>query len=352
MSSFPKNITITVLTGFLGSGKTTILSSLIKQKQMANAAIIINEFGEVGLDHDLIETTDENVIELQNGCICCTIQGDLKTTLLNLLKKMEKGDVSPFNHVIIETTGLADPVPIIHTLMTSLDLQRIYSIDGVITVVDSINGEPTYNAHEEAVKQTAFADRIILSKTDIADKRTVDSLTKRIKAINPKVTIIKSDKNSLPVSKLLGLNDYNPQNKDWNVKEWLEIEKNKSSNDLHNHHDHHHEHNVNRHGDGIETFAMVSSQPVSMTSVNFFLELLMSQMGEDILRIKGILNIKGENRPAVIHGVQHIFHPLEWLEKWPSNDKKSRLVFITKNINKNTIDDLFKIIGENELNKS
>ena len=161
MSSFPKNIGISVLTGFLGSGKTTVLTSLIKQKQMANAAIIINEFGEVGLDHDLIETTDEKVIELQNGCICCTIQVDLKTTLLNLLKKMEKGDVSPFNHVIIETTGLADPVPIIHTLMTSLDLQRIYSIDGVITVVDSINGESTYNAYEEALKQTAFADKII-----------------------------------------------------------------------------------------------------------------------------------------------------------------------------------------------
>lgn len=345
MSYFPENISITILTGFLGSGKTTILSSLIKHKLMANAAIIINEFGEIGLDHDLIETTDENVIELQNGCICCTIQGDLKSTLLNLLKKMEKGEISTFNHVIIETTGLADPVPIIHTLMTSLDLQRIYSIDGVITVVDAINGESTYNVHEEAVKQTAFADRIVLSKTDIADKGRVNSLTKRIRTINPKVTIIKSNMNSVPVAKLLGLNDYNPQNKDWNVREWLEIEKNKSSKHLH----HHHDHDVNRHGDDIETFAMVTSQPVSMTSVNFFLELLMSQMGENILRIKGILNIKGQECPAVIHGVQHIFHPLEWLEKWPSQNKQSRLVFITKNINKDTIDNLFKIIGRNEL---
>ena len=355
MSSFPKNIGITVLTGFLGSGKTTILTSLIKQKQMVNAAIIINEFGEVGLDHDLIETTDENVIELQNGCICCTIQGDLKKTLLNLIKKMEKGDIPLVNHVIIETTGLADPVPIIHTLMSSLDLQRIYSLDGVITVVDSVNGEATFNAHEEAVKQTAFADIIVLSKTDIADKEIVNSLINRIENINPKVSVIKSDKNSLPVSRLLGLNDYNPQNKDWRAREWLEIEKNETSNHLHNHHEHahyQHDHNVNLHRDGIETFAMVSIQPVSMTSVNFFLELLMSQMGECILRIKGILNIKGENRPAVIHGVQHIFHPLEWLEKWPSNDKKSRLVFITKNINKKNIDELFKIIGENELNKS
>lgn len=349
MSYFPENISITILTGFLGSGKTTILSSLIKHKLMANAAIIINEFGEIGLDHDLIETTDENVIELQNGCICCTIQGDLKSTLLNLLKKMEKREISPFNHVIIETTGLADPVPIIHTLMTSLDLQRIYSIDGVITVVDSINGESTYNVHEEAVKQTAFADRIVLSKTDIADEGRVNSLTKRIRTINPKVTIIKSNMNSVPVAKLLGLNDYNPQNKDWNVREWLEIEKKESSNHLHHHHDHHREHDVNRHGDDIETFAMVTSQPVSMTSVNFFLELLMSQMGENILRIKGILNIKGQECPAVIHGVQHIFHPLEWLEKWPSQNKQSRLVFITKNINKDTIDDLFKIIGRNEL---
>jgi G3E family GTPase len=143
----------------------------------------------------------------------------------------------------------------------------------------------------------------------------------------------------------LGLNDYNPQNKDWNVREWLEIEKNKSSKHLH----HHHDHDVNRHGDDIETFAMVTSQPVSMTSLNFFLELLMSQMGENILRIKGILNIKGQECPAVIHGVQHIFHPLEWLEKWPSQNKQSRLVFITKNINKDTIDNLFKIIGRNEL---
>jgi len=347
MSSFPNNISISVLTGFLGSGKTTILTSLIKQKQMANAAIIINEFGEVGLDHDLIETTDENVIELQNGCICCSIQGDLKTTLLNLIKKMEKGIISPFNHVIIETTGLADPVPIIHTLMTSLDLQRIYSLDGVITVVDSINGDTTFNTHEEAIKQTAFADVIILSKTDITNKETVNFLIKRIRNINPKVDVIKSNKKNLPVAKLLGLNDYNPQNKDWKVRKWLEIEKIKSSNHLSNHH----EHDVNRHGDNIETFAMVTSIPVSMTSLNFFLEILMSQMGEDILRIKGILNIKGKSCPAVIHGVQHIFHPLEWLEKWPSNDRKSRLVFITKNINKNTIDDFFKIIGENELNK-
>jgi Putative GTPases (G3E family) len=153
MNSFSTTIPITIITGFLGSGKTTLLSALLKQETMVNAAVIINEFGEVGLDHDLVETTDENIVELQNGCICCTIQDDLKSTLIDLIDKMQRKEISQFNKVVIETTGLADPVPIIHTLMTSLDLHRAYSIDGVITLVDAVNGEGTYDIHEEAIKQ-------------------------------------------------------------------------------------------------------------------------------------------------------------------------------------------------------
>ena len=155
-----------------------------------NKAVIINEFGEVGLDHDLVETTDENIVELQNGCICCTIQDDLKSTLLDLIDKMQRKKISQFNKVVIETTGLADPVPIIHTLMTSLDLHRAYSIDGVITLVDAVNGEGTYDIHEEAIKQTALADRIILSKCDIADTLVIKSIINRIRIINPKAMII------------------------------------------------------------------------------------------------------------------------------------------------------------------
>ena len=157
MNSFSTNIPITIITGFLGSGKTTLLSALLKQETMVNAAVIINEFGEVGLDHDLVETTDENIVELQNGCICCTIQDDLKSTLLDLIDKMQRKKISQFNKVVIETTGLADPVPIIHTLMTSLDLHRAYSIDGVITLVDAVNGEGTYNIHEAVSLYTSDA---------------------------------------------------------------------------------------------------------------------------------------------------------------------------------------------------
>ena len=345
MSQFPINIPVSIITGFLGSGKTTLLSELLKQEVMTNTAVIINEFGEVGLDHNLIETTDENIVELQNGCICCTIQEDLKSTLLDLIRKMERNIIPHFNRVVIETTGLADPVPIIHTLMTSLDLHRTYSIDGIITLVDAVNGEQTYDNHEEAIKQTALADKIILSKTDLSKKLNVNLIKNRIKKINPKADIIESNKKSLPISELLGLNDYDPLNKSWDVQEWLAIEKYKEND--HKHHDHNH--NINRHGDNIESFSLVTNQQISMTTFNFFIELLSSQMGSKLLRIKGMLNIKGKNGPAIIHGVQHIFHPVKWLEEWPDEDHSNRLVFITRDIKKSYIEEFFKIIGENEI---
>ena len=316
MSEFPNNIPVLIITGFLGSGKTTLLSALLKQESMKNTAVIINEFGEVGLDHNFIETTDENIVELQNGCICCTIQEDLKSTLLDLIKKMERNIIPYFNRVVIETTGLADPVPIIHTLMTSLDLLRAYSIDGIITLVDAVNGENTYNNHEEAVKQTALADKIILSKVDLSEKSSINSIKKRIKKINPKANIVETNKEKLPLKELLGLNDYDPLNKSWDAREWLAIEKYNETNHKHNHHEHNHHdqkhnHDINRHGDNIESFSLVTNQQISITTFNFFIELLSSQMGSKLLRLKGMLNIKGKDGPAIIHGVQHIFHPIE-----------------------------------------
>ena len=332
---------VTVITGFLGSGKTTLLSALLKKEEMENVAVIINEFGEVGLDHALVEHSDENIVELQNGCICCTIQGDLQKTMLDLIDKMTKGEISYFDKVIIETTGLADPVPIIHTLISSMDLQRIYTLDGVITVVDATNGEKTLDLQPEAVKQAALAERIIISKIDLIEKDKELSLENRLRAINPSIKIIKSSFGDVSISDLINLGAYDPFSKSRDVKEWLAVE---SMNSHHDHdHDHHHV-NVNRHDENIEAFSMTSDKPVNMMAFGLFKDLLMAQMGPDLLRIKGIINIEGKSRPAVIHGVQHIFHPVHWLDKWPDSDKQTKLVFITRNVKKEQIEGFFNAL--------
>ena len=328
-------IPVTVITGFLGSGKTTLLSSILKKKEMQKTAVIINEFGEIGLDHALIEHTDENIIELQSGCICCTIQGDLNKTLIDLFDKMMNEKVSSFNRILIETTGLANPVPIIHTLMSSIELIRIYSLDGVITVVDSVNGEKTLDLHEESLKQLALAEKIILSKTDIVDKDEIKSLVDRIKEINPVSQIIFSKFGNTPLKKIFGLGAYDPYKKSADVKNWLAAEKYKDKK-------HHHHHDINRHNENIRAFSMMSENPVNMIAFSFFRDMITAALGANLLRMKGIVNIAGEERPAVIHGVQHIFHPVQWLEKWPDNDRRTKLVFITQNIKKKQIEDFFR----------
>ena len=328
-------IPVTLITGFLGSGKTTLLSSILKKKEMQKTAVIINEFGEIGLDHALIEHTDENIVELQSGCICCTIQGDLNKTLIDLFDKMMNGKVSSFNRILIETTGLANPVPIIHTLMSSIELIRIYSLDGVITVVDSINGEKTLDLHEESLKQLALAEKIILSKTDIVDKDEINSLIYRIKEINPVSQIVFSKFGNIPLEEIFGLGAYDPYKKSEDVKKWLAAEKYKDKK-------HHHHHDVNRHSENIRAFSMMSEKPVNMIAFSFFRDMITAALGANLLRMKGIINIAGEERPAVIHGVQHIFHPVQWLEKWPDNDRRTKLVFITQNIKKEQIEDFFR----------
>jgi len=330
-------IPVTVITGFLGSGKTTLLSSILKKKEMQKTAVIINEFGEIGLDHALIEHTDENIVELQSGCICCTIQGDLNKTLIDLFDKMMNGKVSLFNRVLIETTGLANPVPIIHTLMSSIELIRIYSLDGVITVVDSVNGEKTLDLHEESLKQLALAEKIILSKTDIVDKDEINSLIYRIKEINPVSQIVFSKFGNIPLEEIFGLGAYDPYKKSEDVKKWLAAEKYKDKK-------HHHHHDVNRHNENIRAFSMMSEKPVNMIAFSFFRDMITAALGANLLRMKGIINIAGEERPAVIHGVQHIFHPVQWLETWPDNDRRTKLVFITQNIKKEQIEDFFRLL--------
>ena len=345
MVAFQTSIPVTVITGFLGSGKTTLLSALLNQPDMQRTAVIINEFGKVGIDHYLIERREENIIELQNGCICCTIRGDLLITLKDLVDKMAFGKVPEFDRVIVETTGLADPVPIVHTLMTAPDLFRIYTLDSVVTVVDAVNGEPTLDKHVESMKQAAMADRLIVSKADIADPETLEKLTSRLKTLNPAARLIQATQGNVAVSELFGLGTYDPYNKNRNVQNWLNYEAylDKKQPERHSQ-PHQHSHNPNRHNDEIESFAMTYKEPINFVVFSFFLELMKGQVGPDLLRVKGIINIEGRDSPAVIHGVQHVFHPVQWLDAWPDEDRSTRLVFITKNIPQENIKGFFNAL--------
>jgi G3E family GTPase len=259
--------------------------------------------------------------------------------LIDLFNKLSKGQINSFSHVIIETTGLADPVPIIHTLMTSIDLIRIYVLDGVITVVDAKNGEDTLNMQQESVKQIALAESIIISKIDLVNTTKKNLLIDQLKAINPSAKIFAGSYGNVNLSELFGFNAYDPYRKSKDVKEWLSAEKIEESN-----HHHHHNIDVNRHDENIEAFSLVSKKPVNMMAFGLFRDLLTAKMGSDLLRVKGIINIKDRDFPAVIHGVQHVFHPVQWLDEWPDRERETKLVFITRNIKKEEIEGLFNAL--------
>ncbi|MBU0796757.1 MAG: GTP-binding protein [Alphaproteobacteria bacterium] len=352
------SIPVSVLTGFLGSGKTTLLSKLLRHPGMADTAVVINEFGEVGLDHLLVEKSSENMIELSSGCLCCTVRGDLVTTLRDLHIKRAKQEIPSFRRLVIETTGLADPAPILHTLMTDPMLASYYRLDGVITVVDAVNGEATLDNHLEAVKQAAVADRLVITKTDLvkdpASMRDLAALEARLKTLNPGAPHLHAMQGEIEPDALFNAGLYDPTRKAPDVLRWLKEEAYADSHAHDHDHDHDHDHHghdhshpdVNRHDDHVSAFCIVIDQPIDAMAFSLFVELLIATRGANLLRVKGILNIADRpDQPAVIHGVQHIFHPVAWLDAWPSEDRRSRIVFITKDIPRSDIEKLIEGLG-------
>jgi G3E family GTPase len=313
----------TILTGFLGSGKTTLLNRLLSHEGMANTAVIVNEFGEIGLDHLLVETPDESMVLMDSGCLCCTILGDLLQTLQTLLAKRMTGAVPAFERVVIETTGLADPAPILHTLIADPDVSAYYRLDSVVAVIDAVNADSQFDTHFESVKQAAVSDRIVISKTDLAGGDTVSGLVARLQGINPGATIYQAVMGEIDPDRLFGADVVSAKGHAGAIAAWLDADA----------HDGRHTHH---HHDGIRTFTVTRDRPVEPAGLELWLDLLASYRGPNLLRVKGLLNIAG--KPVVVHAVQHLFHPPLALEAWPDGDRRSRIVFITHGIERAHID--------------
>ncbi|UKJ72430.1 GTP-binding protein [Azospirillum brasilense] len=356
---------VSVLTGFLGSGKTTLLQRLLHHPGMARTAVVINEFGEVGLDHLLVAKASENMVLMDSGCLCCTIRGDLVDTLRDLFLKRVRGDIPEFDRVVVETTGLADPAPIIHTLMSDPLLAARFRLDGVISTVDAVHGASQLDRQPESVKQAAVADRIVLTKTDLATPHTTLALCQRLSAINPAAPQIPAAFGEVDPKQLFDAGLYNPDTKSPDVARWLREEAYRDEqahhhdhghdhDHDHHHHDHdhgdtcgpdcghdHHHHDANRHDDHIRAFCMVVDEPIPWNNFVDFMEALIATGGENLLRIKGLLNVKESPLPVVVHGVQHMFHPPVQLQEWPGEDHRSKIVFITRDIGEAVIQPMF-----------
>jgi G3E family GTPase len=333
VSEYP-SIPVTVITGFLGSGKTTLLNHLLGHPDMDETAVLINEFGNIGLDHLLVEKVSEDIVLLNSGCVCCTVRGDLIDSLRELFIKRVRAEVPQYRRVLIETTGLADPAPVIHTLMNDPVIAERYRMDGIVTTIDAVLGDGQLDAHEESLKQAAVADRIVITKTDLSKDEAVILLRRRLSKINPGATLIAAEHGQVEPEVLLDSGLYNPKTKTPDVRRWLNDEAYTER------HDHHHD--VNRHDARIGSFCITADDPIPWEGFVTFLEALLTTHGENMLRVKGVLNVVGEDRPVAVHGVQHVFHPPTALPAWTGDDRRSRLVFITRDIGRKAIEDTFR----------
>ena len=332
MSAYAGLVPVFVLTGALGSGKTTLLNRMLRDPRLADAAVLINEFGEIGLDHYFVETIDERTVVLDSGCVCCTIRGDLTASMLALHARRARGEVPPYRRMAIETTGLADPAPILHTLLSQPTLRHHYRLAAVIATVDAVNGWGQLDALQEAVKQAAMADRIVLTKSDLAPRRGLDALRARLASLNPGAARMTARFGDTDVAALLDADVYDPARRGAEVRAWLADEAGAGD-------DHAHGVDANRHDADIRAFALTFETPLDWTAFGIWLTLLVHRHGADILRIKGVLNVVDVDRPVAINAVQHVVHPPLHLERWPDDDRRSRIVFILRGLSRASLDE-------------
>jgi G3E family GTPase len=315
---------ITLITGFLGSGKTTLLRELLTDPALGETAVLVNELGEIALDHHLLSRIDERTVVLASGCVCCTIRADLADELRELEARRARGEIPGYERVAIETTGLADPAPILSTLLTDPMVEAHYRIDAIVTTVDAVNGVSQLRGQAEAAKQAAVADRLLLTKTDLVDPEQVAELRRRLTRINPGARQIVVSHGRLPASEVIGAAARDDAEM---LRDALRFSEAVSAQDEGGHV---HEHSAHDHR--IRAFALRFEQPLDWTMFGIWLSMLLAARGEDVLRVKGLLNAAGSEGPVVINGVQHVVHPPVHLAAWPDDDRSSRLVLIVREI--------------------
>jgi G3E family GTPase len=323
-------VPVSVITGFLGSGKTTMLASLLRDPALARTAVIVNEFGEVGLDHLLLESSDEEIVLLEGGCVCCTVRGDLLRAAGDLLARRAAGVIAPFERIVIETTGLADPAPILQALMTDAALAGALRLESVIATVDAAAGAATLDAHPESVKQAAVADRIVVTKTDLSDP-AVNGLAGRLRVLNPAALQLRAVHGAVDAGRLFDGGLYDPAARGPDVRRWLGAEAVAHG----------------RHGGAVTCFCLRRSAPLRAVALTLFLQILAEHCGAGLLRLKGLVNVReSPGRPAVIHGVQHVFHAPAWLEGWPDEDHTTRIVVIAPGLDAGWLEALLDALDD------
>jgi G3E family GTPase len=323
---------VNLLTGFLGSGKTTLLQRLLADPALADTAVLINEFGEVGLDHHLLERIDETTVLLQSGCLCCTIRGELSAAIKDLHSRRARGEVPSFRRLVVESTGLADPFPILSTVQADPVLRHHFRLGNVITTVDAVNGQDQLARRPESAKQVAVADRLVLTKTDLADSASVDVLMDEIRRLNPSAPLWRSAEGALDAEALLTHDLFTLAEKSDIARHWFAEEL------AARHHHHEPAHDVNRHDDRIQAFALTFDGTIDWTMFGIWLTMLLNRHGAAVLRVKGILNVAGSETPVAVHGVQHLVHPPVHMAAWSQDDRRSRLVFIVDGLDRAAIE--------------
>jgi len=330
MTEYAALIPVNVITGFLGSGKTTLLQKLLASPQLRDTAVLVNEFGEVGLDHHLLENVAEGTLLLDNGCLCCALRGDLQESLRDLFSRRERGEIPRFQRVVIETSGLADPVPIAYTVLAEPVIQHHFRLGNIVTTIDTVNGQAQLDHNSESIKQAAVADRLILTKTDIASVSQVNALRTQLRRLNAGAVMIDAGAEDLDPVQILTNDTYDQESRSREVGRWLQDEELNSGLTEHKHGLHAH--------DEIYSFCVSYDVPFDWTAFGVWMTMLLNRRGDKVLRIKGLLNVAGVATPVLINGVQHIVHPPVHLDHWPDIDRQSRIIFIVQGLSQQRIE--------------